>query len=223
MEQNEIKGPILAIDSVSRQGSVAVTLGSSALASSDSTSGNPARAEDLIEVVRYVLDSCGLKLSEMASIAVSIGPGSYSGIRIGMATAIGLSTALKIPVVGVSLLESLTVGAKPADVTTAVRAGKNDVAYQDFEVTDEGQHPVSSPLQDSETTFLSALEATHRIIVCNSELAFHLRTLVPNTSVVVDAGPNLATLIGRFASRFPERSSLKPIYLRNHTHKAVGF
>jgi len=62
------------------------------------------RAEKIISVVRSLLEEAGLTLPDLNMIAASTGPGSYSGIRIGLSTALGLTSALNIPIVGVSVL-----------------------------------------------------------------------------------------------------------------------
>lgn len=61
----------------------------------------------LIEsLVRY----CGYTLSELTAIAVSEGPGSYTGLRIGVSTAKGLCYALDIPLIAVNTLEAMAFG-----------------------------------------------------------------------------------------------------------------
>ena len=59
-------------------------------------------AELLPALVDEVLAEAGLAFSDIDRLAVTIGPGSFAGIRVGVAYARGLALALKIPVVGVS-------------------------------------------------------------------------------------------------------------------------
>lgn len=223
MEQNKVTGPVLAIDSVSRQGSIAVIRGASLLASSEAMSGNPARAEELLPLISNILETAEMELRDLVAVAVATGPGSYSGIRIGMATAIGFSSACNIPILGVSLLEGLTMTVNSGTVMAAVRAGKHDVAYEEFKITDDGPRSISPPVQDSETNFVSHLGQSSRVVACESELATHLASrLSPNVDLL-SAGENLATLIGQFAFRFPDRSHPQPLYLRSVGHKTAGF
>ena len=65
------------------------------------------RAEKIISVVGSLLEEAGLTLPDLTMIAASTGPGSYSGIRIGLSTALGLTSALNIHIVGVSVLEAM--------------------------------------------------------------------------------------------------------------------
>jgi len=66
--------------------------------------GNP--AEIILPLIRAVLDQAKLCLSELDGIAVSIGPGSFTGLRIALATVKGLAYELGIPVVGISTLHA---------------------------------------------------------------------------------------------------------------------
>ena len=223
MEKDKVTGPVLAIDSVSRQGSVSLINGSSVLATSSEASGNPARAEELILVINDVLETCKMTLEDLTGIAVATGPGSYSGIRIGMATAAGLSSARRIPAFGVSLLEGLAMTLDSGSVMTAVRAGKHDIAYQEFVVIDREPRPVAPPVQDSEKNFVSMLDAGKRVVACDSELGKDLTDMLPDDIELLDAGFGLASLVGLFATRFPDRSPLQPFYLRNIGHTAAGF
>jgi tRNA threonylcarbamoyladenosine biosynthesis protein TsaB len=67
-------------------------------------------AENLLRLVEEVLKDAGWKNAELSAIAVSAGPGSYTGLRIGVSTAKGLCYALDIPLIAVSTLYSLASG-----------------------------------------------------------------------------------------------------------------
>lgn len=64
-------------------------------------------SERLMPSVRELLNLAGLNLEQVGAIAVSMGPGSFTGLRIGLATAKSLAYALNIPIVGVPTLEAL--------------------------------------------------------------------------------------------------------------------
>ena len=66
-------------------------------------------AETLLPLIHAVLKRTGLSLSEISALAVSIGPGSFTGLRIGLSTVKGLAYGWKIPVVGVPTLLALAV------------------------------------------------------------------------------------------------------------------
>ncbi|MFN6037434.1 MAG: tRNA (adenosine(37)-N6)-threonylcarbamoyltransferase complex dimerization subunit type 1 TsaB, partial [Bacteroidota bacterium] len=69
-------------------------------------------AENLHVFIQRVCDRSGIKLKELDAIGISLGPGSYTGLRIGMSAAKGLCFALSIPLVGVSTLAALTYAAR---------------------------------------------------------------------------------------------------------------
>jgi len=63
-------------------------------------------AENLIPTIDHLLNEAGWKINDLALIAVSAGPGSFTGLRIGIATAKGLAMAARLPIVGVPTLEA---------------------------------------------------------------------------------------------------------------------
>lgn len=70
-----------------------------------------AHAENLVPMVRDALRYAGAELADLDAIAVSMGPGSYTGLRIGVSTAKGLALAGGTRLVGVPTLEALAAGA----------------------------------------------------------------------------------------------------------------
>jgi tRNA threonylcarbamoyladenosine biosynthesis protein TsaB len=72
------------------------------------------RAVTLLEDVDALLRQASAHTGDVDAIAVGIGPGSFTGIRVGLATARGLAFALDIPVAGVSTLDALAAGAPGA-------------------------------------------------------------------------------------------------------------
>jgi len=72
------------------------------------------RASTLMEDVDALIRRGGMRSDALDALAVGIGPGSFTGVRIGLATARGLALALDIPVAGVSTLDALAAGAPGA-------------------------------------------------------------------------------------------------------------
>jgi tRNA threonylcarbamoyladenosine biosynthesis protein TsaB len=69
------------------------------------------RAATLLEDVDALLRQAGVQTRDLEALAVGTGPGSFTGVRIGLSTARGLALALGIPVAGVSTLDALASGA----------------------------------------------------------------------------------------------------------------
>ena len=72
------------------------------------------RAVTLLEDVDALLRQAGAHPADLGALAVGIGPGSFTGTRIGLAVARGLSLALDVPAAGVSTLDALAAGAPDA-------------------------------------------------------------------------------------------------------------
>ena len=64
-------------------------------------------AEHLIGIVDRALDQAGVTLSHIDRLAVTVGPGSFTGIRVGVAAARGFALSLDVPAVGVTTLEEV--------------------------------------------------------------------------------------------------------------------
>jgi tRNA threonylcarbamoyladenosine biosynthesis protein TsaB len=72
------------------------------------------RAQTLLEDVDALLRQGGARPTDVDALAVGVGPGSFTGVRVGLATARGLALALGVPVAGVSTLAALAAGAPGA-------------------------------------------------------------------------------------------------------------
>jgi tRNA threonylcarbamoyladenosine biosynthesis protein TsaB len=88
--------------------------------------------ERLGTMVREVMDASGLAFADLDRIAVTVGPGSFTGLRVGLAFAKGLSAALDKPAVGVGALEALAAE-RPGYVVAVVDARRDQVYVQAFE------------------------------------------------------------------------------------------
>lgn len=95
---------ILAIDSSAVSASVALTDKESVIKSEFVNTGLT-HSETLMPMIKRVAD--GVDLSALDAIAVTVGPGSFTGVRIGVATVKGLAFANNIPCIGVSTLEAI--------------------------------------------------------------------------------------------------------------------
>ena len=103
---------VLAIDAADRTAGAALAVDGQLKAAAIEEAGS-LHSSRLFRLVDAVLDGAGLGRTELSAIAVTRGPGSFTGVRVGMATAKGIAFALGIPVVGVSTLEALARGSMP--------------------------------------------------------------------------------------------------------------
>jgi tRNA threonylcarbamoyladenosine biosynthesis protein TsaB len=96
-----------------------------------SMSGNIVRSEKLIVLVKGVLERSKLKIGDIDAVAVTTGPGSYSGLRGGLATAKALVQTLKIPIISVSTLHAIAYNLIDLEGTfcVGVNACKDDFNF----------------------------------------------------------------------------------------------
>jgi tRNA threonylcarbamoyladenosine biosynthesis protein TsaB len=105
-------------------------------------------SEELLPAVQRVLAASGARLEDCGRLAVCSGPGSFTGTRIGLATAWGLGRALSIPVEPVSTLEAMAEAARPeagALVTAVLDAGRGELVLQQFALEGPRARPLSTP------------------------------------------------------------------------------
>jgi tRNA threonylcarbamoyladenosine biosynthesis protein TsaB len=105
---------ILALDTATHLATVALLEerdGQLIVLAEASASVDSRHGETLLPHLTDVLARASLKPTDLAMIAVGIGPGSFTGVRVGLATAKGLALALKIPLLGVSTLDVVAAGA----------------------------------------------------------------------------------------------------------------
>jgi tRNA threonylcarbamoyladenosine biosynthesis protein TsaB len=88
--------------------------------------GGRSHSAQLIPAIDFVLRLAGVEKSSLRAVAVAIGPGSYSGLRVGIATASSLALALGVPVVQVPTLDIIAWGAPPTPdlIRPAVPVGR---------------------------------------------------------------------------------------------------
>lgn len=99
---------ILCIETATTNCSVALSVNGSVIALKENNSAKYSHAERLHTYIEEVLTLAGLDKNELDAIAVSKGPGSYTGLRIGVSAAKGLCYALDKPLISIPTLESLS-------------------------------------------------------------------------------------------------------------------
>jgi tRNA threonylcarbamoyladenosine biosynthesis protein TsaB len=97
---------ILCIETATERCSVAVMSSDRVLAVTENNEGNK-HASHLTLLIEEALQQAGVSLQQLDAIGVSKGPGSYTGLRVGVSTAKGLCYALNKPLIGIPTLQSL--------------------------------------------------------------------------------------------------------------------
>lgn len=167
-------------------------------------------AERLMAMIDDVLDEAGLPLQAIGRVAVTIGPGSFTGIRVGVAAARGLALALPAEVVGVTTLETLAqahLAAYPGRaVIAAMDAKRHEIYAQAFDVSGTAlSEPRSLSLED-----LRDLAQAHDAVVCGSATA-----LLDGEAAASEPDRfDIATVARIAATASVELARPKPLYLR---------
>ena len=134
---------ILAIDTASSVSSVAVA-SEGKLQAEVTVEAGRTHSETLLSHIEGALSFAGVERSALTGVAVSIGPGSFTGLRIGLATAKAIAYGLGIPLVGVSTLAALALAVPVPDVhTLALMDAQKGNAYAGlYEWRDGSLHEV---------------------------------------------------------------------------------
>lgn len=121
---------ILALESSAKSASVAISRDGSLMAQSFQNSGLT-HSRTLLPMAEDLLKNAGLSMKDVDAVAVAHGPGSFTGVRIGVAAAKGLCWGAEKPAIGVSTLEAMAWGGETAAegsvICCAMDARRNQV------------------------------------------------------------------------------------------------
>jgi tRNA threonylcarbamoyladenosine biosynthesis protein TsaB len=135
---------ILAIDTSTEQASIALWSEKQVVAENSWNAGRN-HSRQLTSSIEQLLCLVSATVNELTGIAVAIGPGSFSGVRVGVSEAKGLAMALEIPLVGISTLDLIAhqCRTRAPTVWSAVHAGRKEVAAAGYSVDGESIRRVS--------------------------------------------------------------------------------
>ncbi len=129
---------ILSIDTATLAGSVCLARGENVLASSFGDPGI-SHSNNLLSHINHVLEVSRVSLSDVDLFAAAAGPGSFTGLRIGLATVKALSQTLRRPCVGIPTLHAIAHSCGAADaIVAALPAGRGEVFAQLLSVASDG-------------------------------------------------------------------------------------
>jgi tRNA threonylcarbamoyladenosine biosynthesis protein TsaB len=218
------EGKLCAIDTAAALGSVALFEGGRLVAEREQRVSN-AHGESLLPMVHALFAEVGWRPADVRRWGVDIGPGSFTGVRIGLATVKGVSLATGAEVVGVTSLDALAfeVAAEPDEVVVAAfDALKGELfmqAWLEGAVVREAEHVKAAAARE----WLAGLGALRFAIVGGGALQLDedglalLRESV-TTVRLVTAPPHdtpHARVVGLLAmQRPPSPPALEPLYVR---------
>lgn len=225
---------ILALDTALGACSIAVMDDSSLLAhfSEERARGH---AETLLPSLKNLLKEIQISFDDLDLIAVSVGPGTFTGLRIGLSAARGIALASSTPCIGVTTLESLAASvsreiSKTRSIVVATDARRKEVYLQTFIYNDMEQHPV--PTQEARSVPIDEVKKylpASSCVILGSGAGLLLNAGQIDTNrceiLALDPNPN-ARIIASLARAkgIPEPGSPPPapVYLRSPDAKLPG-
>lgn len=150
---------ILSLETTTRAGSICLTHGERLLAACTGE-GRTSHSNDLLKNIQGVLATAGYGITDIEAFAVALGPGSFTGLRIGLATAKSFAVTLEKPLYGVPTLHAIAHSAGPSAATLAMLpAGRGEVFGQLLTVdTSLRVHPLTEPSHVQPERLLSAMD-----------------------------------------------------------------
>jgi tRNA threonylcarbamoyladenosine biosynthesis protein TsaB len=102
---------------------------------------------ELAPAVQDLLKRCAISTTDLKAIAVALGPGSFTSLRISLALAKGLALSLRIPLIGIPTFEyqAASQPLSPEPLLTVIPAGRSRMAVQEFSALDGKWQPVDEP------------------------------------------------------------------------------
>lgn len=137
---------ILAIDTATQYAGLALYDQNGLYAEEAWPAGRNHTVELMPRLVR-MLQTANLNVADLAAIAVSLGPGSFTGLRIGLAAAKGMALPHKLPLVGVPTLETVAYPWREQGlpVWAIIQAGRGRILAGCYDWVDEQWHPLDQP------------------------------------------------------------------------------
>ena len=216
---------ILGIETATVQAGCAIGGHEGVLASAHCAKGKR-HAENLTPAIEFICEQAQIELSEIGLVAVDVGPGLFTGLRVGVATAKAVAFALRVPMIGVSSLDLLAfpVRFSPRLIVAAIDARRSELYYAFYRQVPGGVQRISEHSVGSADDLASELLAIGEEVLLVGDGAHRYREAFDGLAKVeiVDPGnsyPSAASLVQLAHARalredFAQIDSIEPIYLR---------
>jgi tRNA threonylcarbamoyladenosine biosynthesis protein TsaB len=209
---------VLSLDTTTRVGSCALVR-DGATVREESGNAFASHGQQLPARLMALLAHAGLVLADVDAFAVASGPGSFTGLRVGIATMQGLAFASMKPLLGVSTLDALAGVADAPHVITWVDAWRGEVYSAEY---DHGRS-VTEPMVIAPAEVLARLGEGPYVFVGDGADSYRdriLETLRTRARIADPAAPLLAAAIARRATarvragECPPPHAIRPVYVR---------
>lgn len=210
---------IIAIETSTPRSSVALVDQDGVQASA--TLGVPQRhGEFLTPAIRFCLDQAGRTADDIAGVACGVGPGLFTGLRVGIATAQAFAAAQDLPVIGLSGLDVLAHRARHTRrvITSVVDARRGEVFWASYRAVPGGVQRVSEPQVGTPETLAAELEGSgdETLLVGDGALRYADRFDHGHVELAGhDLGAPEASDLGALAvPRFIREETIRPVQLQ---------
>jgi tRNA threonylcarbamoyladenosine biosynthesis protein TsaB len=181
-------------------------------------------AETLVPAIDFLCSQADIGLDEIGLVAVDIGPGLFTGMRVGLATAKALAQALRVPMIGISSLDLLAFPHRRSDrvVVPVVDARKGEVFYAMYRQVPGGLQQVAPPRAAPVDDLVADLLARSQETLCVGDGALRYRNEIRDgyhCEFADEAHPSAAPLVQLAHARalreeWSNPSEIHPLYLR---------
>lgn len=216
---------ILGITTSTAQVGCAIGGHEGVLGSVHSTRGRR-HAETLTPAIEFLCRQTRVELAEISAIAVDLGPGMFTGLRVGVAAGKALAYARRLPMIGVTSLDLVAFPLRhsPRRIVCALDAGRGEIYHAAYRQSPGGVQRITAPVVTSPEDLASELSATAEEVLLAGDGVLRYQSLFTSLRrvEVADAGEayplagSLVQLAHAQALReeWVSPAELTPLYLR---------
>lgn len=227
---------LLGIDTATRRVGVAIGGAQGLVASvelGNAGEGPPRHAEQLAPAIEYVCRETGVSLDQLSAVAVGIGPGMFTGLRVGVTTAKVLAQALRVPLVPIPSLDLLAYPLRHASslVVPVLDARRHEIYYALYRPVPGGLQRVSGYELTTPDDLVGELVSRGEEALVAGDGSVRFRDVFDDLDRVELAGPghvapSLTALVELGAARYEREefcspADVAPMYLRKSDAEIV--
>lgn len=214
---------ILGVETATEQVGVAIGGHEGVIATFEVARGRR-HAEILTPAIEFVCKQSDIDVAEIGCLAVDVGPGLFTGMRVGLATAKALALALRIPVIGISSLDLLAFPCRHTDrvVVPVIDARKAEVFWAMYRQVPGGVQQVSAPTVGPVDDLVADLLARSQDVLCVGDGAERYRDDIMEgyrCEISAPVHPSAAALVQlahakALREEWVRPDEIEPVYLR---------
>ena len=217
---------VLGIETATAQVGCALGGVEGVLASFHSAKGRR-HAETLVPAIQFVCESARVDLAEVSVVAVDLGPGLFTGLRVGIATAKSMASALRVPMIGLSSLDLLAHRVRYSHrlIVPVIDGKRGEVFSAAYRRVQGGIQRLTEPRVGTAEELANELRATREEALLVGDGALRYAEVLAEDSGQIELGqvgnqwPSAADLVELAQPRalreeFVQPWELEPLYLR---------